>query len=75
MPLHEQGRAGGVLLLSDAEHFQFPCLNEFAGLGVPPGHVLAAARSPRGEDVEHELVSTEVRDLRGCFAVDGRQRQ
>ena len=62
VPLHEEAGAVDVLFLGDPENVEFSGGGEFGGFGVPPGHVLTAACSPAGEDVDDGLFAGEVGD-------------
>jgi hypothetical protein len=64
-----------VLLLDDADHLQRALLLELSSRLVPPGHVNAAARSPRSEDVQDDFPTAKVRNREWTAVVQRWQRQ
>jgi len=49
-----------MLFLDNPNQPNFPLLLKFFCFRVPHGHVLAASRSPRRENMEHELLTAKV---------------
>jgi hypothetical protein len=49
--LQKESHPISVLLGCDAEDLEFALFNKVLGFAVPPGHMLSAACSPRGKDV------------------------
>lgn len=62
-----------MLLFGYTEDGELLLLHEFFRLGVPPGHVLAAARSPGGEEVQEYLLPMIALDRETVLPINGGQ--
>lgn len=71
MPLHEQTGPLGMLFLGNSEDLELTGFFQFGCLGVPPGHVFAATRSPRCENVQHHFLATEIVQRKRLLTVNG----
>ena len=64
-----------MLFFNDPRHLELAIFLPFFRRLVPPGHVYAAARSPRSENVEDQFFAPEVGDRAGPAAVQGRENR
>jgi hypothetical protein len=64
-----------MLFLNDPNHLHVSALLKLCGRVVPPGHVLAAARSPGGEYMQNDFLAAKLSERSRAAVLDRRQHK